>query len=625
MIDYLFVSASINQVNIMLPVAELLKNRGRRVAFLSLDPYCKQGDGEILNNQEFAWSLLSQGSPEIAWYLLNNKDKYKSAWNASKAIDNKLKQLSPECVIIGNDLGYIERQCILIARRYGAKTVLLQDGLYRTDPYENGWRTESLIQGDGGCDLVCTWGENLTERLEQRGVCAKIAVTGNPKYDLFRMDTENRKKNDRIKVLFAGQCHARYERCSVSTEIEIHEKVIKYLIQRDDADVVFKLHPHQNSDDYNHFNTLFGPNVKILKEGDTLSLIDEADLVISIDSTVSVEAVVKNTPVIMLGFLLKYLAYHTEPHPDFRDTKIIFNDEKEFEKACMSCDFPENVTLNNAERKSFIKSCIGYLDGKSSLRITEELESLVFSNDEYNMADNDKLTCILVPASDGIVDRQLIDSLLEQKDVQVDIAVFDLFNKIQLTGNHINNQRIKLYNMPCGSFLDIVRVVSSNVKSEYIARVSTKGMFLPGWAKTVCAAMKNSDKNSVVSTCSIATDLLGNFTEIHCFPDKISIEEFASYYPGSVYAFKRKLMDSLNIEEEIKITDDSSLVSYLAGANGNVKIINAALYAASVGEDIIKKNICSAKIRKSFIKQNELANSFMPETDSLRMNFSGES
>ena len=386
--DFLFVCSNSNQVLIFQPIAQELRKAGREPSFISLDQYYAQGASQKLQNMDFPWAELPSSNSNNNWFAMNLQQRQILEMSANRAIEASFLAQLPRCIVVGNDIGVLESSFLSLAKSHQVSTVLVQDGLYWTSSKAD--IKEHAAQGTQGCDLVCTWGAGISKRLMDLGVSSKVVITGNPRYDLVNdrsteLPLDSEVLNTKIKILVAGQCFAKYGHMSISDEKLMYKRLLSLLANKEDVHIYFKLHPQQDEAYYKPLLEEQIHKITLITSGDSISLLKQMDVLVTINSTVAVEAILCRVPTILMNYLV-----NIRTPPDFEDYPFLYHDEKQFLHDYMKHEFPKNIGLSDAFFEKFVDLTVHKLDGNAAIRIKNALIYLV---DQVNEPEISVLLC----------------------------------------------------------------------------------------------------------------------------------------------------------------------------------------------------------------------------------------
>ncbi|MFC1813509.1 hypothetical protein ACFL03_12560 [Thermodesulfobacteriota bacterium] len=184
------------------------------------------------------------------------------------------------------DTGALERTAIIVLKRLGCRTIVLQDAMKRKPRYD---KPGSLTWfGSGGADLYLLTGKRYLSMVQ----CNRSTVVGSPIYSnqVIAKPLGN-------KILVINQCFARYGEMSVSEEVAFAKKVVENASAF--GPVELKLHPHNNPREY---SLLRRPGVEVTQHKPLSRSLEDAGIVLSVNSTVILEALVLGRPVLTLDW-----------------------------------------------------------------------------------------------------------------------------------------------------------------------------------------------------------------------------------------------------------------------------------------------------------------------------------
>jgi hypothetical protein len=299
-----------------------------------------------------------------------------------------LEDISPDLVVLGLDNDPIAQQFIRESKTRGIRTVLVQEALIRPHEYtmRKTYFSDYLYRfmrffgvylsytkyGTGDCDKILVGGRAAAEIMTKRGVSQdRIAIVGYPKYDLLMERIGGAQLiTDQEKVyLFAA-----------STKIVQDHANVQFLkrlvgaIQKMGLCLIVKLHPrgvHDPQDIYEMIEAKESPFLKIVKEGDdTFELLKRAYALVTVSSTVILDALMMNKECIVANYLagesrLEYAQYDAihmiENEDDIYDViKRSISSRKSYEN-----------------KKRLLNDELYSLDGKSGDRAAGCIEAMI--------------------------------------------------------------------------------------------------------------------------------------------------------------------------------------------------------------------------------------------------------
>jgi len=222
-----------------------------------------------------------------------------------------IRKEKPKAIVIQNEYGVWEKSLIFAAKQENIPTVAIQHGVvYDTHPGYNfkNWNKNSIK--NLLADKVCVYGNSEKDVLINNGCPEeKVVVTGHLRYDflkdadkIFDRDKTLEKygidKNKKI-VLWATQTHGfdnKENRLNAEMMFNFFSKM------KDRYHLIIKLHPgeDQNAPLYVRFNQRFGNIATILKgKENTFELLYACDALVTKHSTVGIEAIILNKPIII--------------------------------------------------------------------------------------------------------------------------------------------------------------------------------------------------------------------------------------------------------------------------------------------------------------------------------------
>ncbi len=185
------------------------------------------------------------------------------------------------------DTGVLERSAIILLKALGCKVAVLQDAMKRRP---NVGSQHSLTWfGGGGANLYLLMGERYRSMVWSNKA---IEIVGSPIYS-NSIDPLPLGKN----ILVVNQCFAKYGEVAPDVEFNFIDRVIGDAIRF--GPVELRLHPHNDS---HRYRKLASFQVRVTQRRPLMQSLSEAGIVLSINSTVILEALALGRPVLTLAW-----------------------------------------------------------------------------------------------------------------------------------------------------------------------------------------------------------------------------------------------------------------------------------------------------------------------------------
>lgn len=400
-----FFASNFTHMSMWQSVIRALRNRSSalKIDVISLALYYGQSTTAMYSNlyAEKIVVLKRQWSTDIYWNagLVNKAIMFFAAFFAVKALFSK-RQVN--LVVLGNDIGLVERIIIKRATVLGIPTLLVQDGILRRKnrlpsrierAIKSAWFSALGISGNriyglGRTTAVAVMGTYTYELLKELGRDPEsIFITGQPRFDRYAQILADGILNSQLielrhkldipdgskVVVFFSQPLISYKLMEEEHWDHIVGSVllaVQGLIPNDC--ILVKLHPAEHLND---FKTRYVVSLNELGQygivNDSFGLIDVlqvADVVIVYSSTVALEAILFDKPVIFFN-----------PY-DFRDDYRLVDlgvavhastvDDLKRQLKLLSSDTSSREKMKLARAKA-IAYHVGALDGSASRRTAE--------------------------------------------------------------------------------------------------------------------------------------------------------------------------------------------------------------------------------------------------------------
>lgn len=303
-----------------------------------------------------------------------------------------LKKIKPSLIISTPGIAPSERIIFEIANILNIPTVDIQHGLMGDK------RGREIVHSR----YILVWGKATKEKLVEWGNDKQnIFITGNPSFDEIakRKNFVNRERlcsmfdldyNKGIFVLATGVYHADplpfFSSMWTRDEGEIVFRVIlKALEEFPQKQLVVKVHPMENEQGYINIMYEFphlANHVHIVKKTNLYSLLKESELLLTVGSTVDVQAMFFNKPIIVIN-----LTNNTVPLfiPSSRyGASVEIHKEDELVPSVKSILFNESVKQRMREgQDKFICDFVGKLDGRNCKRVSNTVRQIIYGQRSY--------------------------------------------------------------------------------------------------------------------------------------------------------------------------------------------------------------------------------------------------
>ncbi len=314
-----------------------------------------------------------------------------------------LRAERPSVVVLGNDLGTLERLFIAEARRLGIPSLLVQEGVLaqhgeplvrfswpqRIAHAAMAWLGLRMPDprpcGLNGADHIAVMGQAMAELLMRQGISQRqITVTGQPRYDLLyalKRGTAMPKPlpvplqtGEKI-ILFTSQPYVRYQMCSVVGARQIWQTVISGVKELGDGHrLVAKLHPGEDTEwTRGWLADTFPPDWILTRDDDVFSLVFHADALITVISSTALEALYLDKPVILLD-----ACGVKQPIPYVPSGAVLqARTADDLTLRLKEALYDEGVRARLAQaRRAFVPWQLDIADGKASERVTNLIEMI---------------------------------------------------------------------------------------------------------------------------------------------------------------------------------------------------------------------------------------------------------
>jgi hypothetical protein len=272
-------------------------------------------------------------------------------------------------VVVHEDVTGAVRAFLAGVRPGGVPTIHVPHGLYAEDRIVGG-----DVHGAVHTDLVAVAGAAQREWFVRRGVGAeRLVVTGNPAWDALCRGVEPSALGNGPVVTFAtswlgpavghhGAVRAYHERCARA----VREAVERVRIDHPTLRFVLKLHPSEPADEAGRVRVATGGPDVVVRERSP-GVLAASDVLITLPSTIAVEAMLLGTPVISPEFCYDGDAILTVPGQAEPLAAAITHVLDGWGR---SADFA-------ARRRTFVARHNGPSDGRAAERVAQLVEEAI--------------------------------------------------------------------------------------------------------------------------------------------------------------------------------------------------------------------------------------------------------
>jgi UDP-N-acetylglucosamine 2-epimerase len=348
--------------------------------------------GELKRKKSFVDSLTYKNIP--IFELL--EDKFSELFNrkfieAVKYIE-MMKQVvkveKPDIIVIVDEYGLYGRAAILASKMYNIPILAIQHGVFTTKElgyfhYHNEISTDPVISYKY-CpipDKTAVSGQYYKNILTNSGSYQtnNVIITGQPKYDVLYYANkifDKKKIYDKLKVNYNKKVIVLATQPYPKNENELLlRSVFTELKKFPDIQLVVKLHPNEYDKSFHQMiANETGIDAIIVKGINLYELLYACDLMMTVDSTVAVEAMILNKPVIAVtlpgsSFVVPYAKYGVAvgvyKSENISSAVIKVLNDKQIRKKLQS-----NI-------KKFVYNHLYKIDGLASKRIVNIINNMI--------------------------------------------------------------------------------------------------------------------------------------------------------------------------------------------------------------------------------------------------------
>lgn len=393
---------------IYLNIVKNAKNRFFNIFFNTKDPLFSSTNKKDIKIDEIKkyFDEYCEVDESLINYWNNSDKKIRKFINIltnfiklKKHIEEKLDTINPDAILAGTDMGgYTIRMCNNWAEKNKIPFIIIQTAFFRDEPVDIKTKLKNrffyflfntllsiplfqrqyLYGNEKSNNYLFLWGDEFKKLYKGKKIEKNIFITGNPAFDpLFKQNsikTENLSlnlpKNKPIITICTQSLNKFLDKKDIQ-EVEIlYRKIIK---DNHDLFFIIKIHPRE---DIKYYKNLFGDintdNFVIVKNEDIYNIYSVTDIQISVVSYSSFEAVIFGIPIILVKKdLISFL--------DIFNNEIELNASnlQQLNSSIKKCLTKEYKKKYKKKRVTYLKSKLGFIDGKSSYRVMKNIEKIV--------------------------------------------------------------------------------------------------------------------------------------------------------------------------------------------------------------------------------------------------------
>lgn len=359
----------------------------------------KQRWNELDNNQEFKESMVYQGI--LIWNLVKERLEYLVLNRFPKLIKNIelfeyiLDKENVDIIVMNNGVTEFDKTLVSVGNQKGVPSLVVQHGI---SGHPIGYLPFSAIK-------IAAWGRITKDWLIKEGVDAdRIVITGSPRYDRYLPSDENLiKEKERICreldidqhkkiIVFAtqiagGKIGFANLHLSHKEGKDLLYTMVNLMKNYPDKQLVIKLRAAQEEEITNKIvNESNLDNIKIILNTNIYELVNICDILITPWSTVGLEAMILDKPVITMDLTGRVVPHHAYKRLYVESGAAIgVYTEKDLIPAIRDALYNEEVRKKLAEeRRKFVYEYVYKQDGEASKRVADLIMRMIEESGRKN-------------------------------------------------------------------------------------------------------------------------------------------------------------------------------------------------------------------------------------------------
>ncbi|MBI2549263.1 UDP-N-acetylglucosamine 2-epimerase [Candidatus Woesearchaeota archaeon] len=336
----------------------------------------------LLQNDSFTTLIVGWGIPKSQVLTLLKEIFFIRMVQAAECVlasKEFIGRYNPKILVVGTDTHLQEKSCIHYAKKYNIPSLNIQHG---TVGY-----TELMLPLSA--DYMAVWDKANLDKLVAKGADPKrLVITGQPRYDSL---VQGKVMYDRDEVCRIFHIDLKKPLLLILTSPFPKALNTEFLLAALDAaihlpgmQILIKAHPEEDVSLHKIILHIFAkrfalskdagefPNIPIIRHFDTFSLLKASDLILSMYSSVVLEAVLLNKDVIVSDL-------SGDKTEDFEERGIVLVAHQKKDIASLINQLitsPDRKHTLATKRKTFLKE-YAFADGKATDRVMDLMQKMV--------------------------------------------------------------------------------------------------------------------------------------------------------------------------------------------------------------------------------------------------------
>lgn len=371
---FVFLVATANQAFHSVEISKLFATNEVECSFITLDNIYGQSGASYLSERSISSLQINECGQVEDWCAMSRTERAPHLEKITQWAHSHLSDPEMAVLFVGYDVGDVEQILIRTAERYGIKTVRYQDGIQnltrkKPDNPLEGPALYPAMPCEGGCDLYLLWSNALAQEFDEKGLGGLAVPVGSLKHDRLAVipHYSSRRSENEIVVGLAGQPLADYGFAMPQHEIALYEHIMNAVLRRPENRIIFR--PHPESKMANSFARVFehyGERVRIEAKDSLETFLSKIDALVTITSTVAIDAASVGIP----AYRLQYLLHETS-------LELFEVCDRRYSRAFQHTDFPFSQFEPLAKKSNNqVQAFLNTPDGKAKDRIQQAVSSL---------------------------------------------------------------------------------------------------------------------------------------------------------------------------------------------------------------------------------------------------------
>jgi len=326
---------------------------------------------ELINNEDFKGKFVSNNTS--FWRIIKRQLEYfwvkRFKWSIRniEILREIMKKSNVNGILVWDDSLEFNRTLVVVGKYLGIPSIMVHHGI---------WAVDLKIAEKIYVDKVALWGERSRKGLIARGINPSLlTITGNPGFDRIVSIRGKQGIHKDNTIVFATQMIEDYTSMSVNKDEEIIDVLYSAIKRIPDTRLVIKVHPGEKIRKYQRLiKDKKYQNVEVIKKTDLFGLLSKCRILVTYVSTVALEAIILNKPVIIVNLTGQPYEY---PYIESGAAIGVCKEEDVYPAIVDVLNNPDVQNKLAEKREKFILDNAYKLDARATPRVINLIEEIL--------------------------------------------------------------------------------------------------------------------------------------------------------------------------------------------------------------------------------------------------------